>query len=115
MESKKDNSEKIQELQILEQNLRAISMQKQQIQIELNETLNALEELKKTNDEVYKMISGIMLKSSKEDLIKELNEKKKIIELRISSLTKQEDLIEAKSSELRKELSFSNKTSDSEN
>ncbi|MCX5704399.1 MAG: prefoldin subunit beta [Candidatus Omnitrophica bacterium] len=95
---------KIQELQILEQNLQNLLMQKQTVQIELNEVQNALNDLKKTEDEVYKVIGGVMLRSNKADLLKELSEKQKILELRIFSVEKQEKILEEKTGKLRKEL-----------
>ncbi len=95
---------KIQELQILEQNLQNQLMQKQTVQIELNEVVSALNDLKKTEDEVYKVIGGVMIRSNKADLLKELLEKQKILELRISSVEKQEKILEEKTGKLRKEL-----------
>jgi prefoldin beta subunit len=79
-------------------------MQKQTVQIELNEVQNALGDLKKTGDEVYKVIGGVMIRSNKADLLKELSEKQKILELRISTVEKQEKILEEKTGKLRKEL-----------
>ncbi|MEK6928635.1 MAG: prefoldin subunit beta [Nanoarchaeota archaeon] len=104
MDIDEETGRKIQELQILEQHLQGFLMDKQSFQIELNELLNALEEIKKTEDDVYKIIGGIMIKADKKELSKELDEKKKIFELRISSIEKQEKLIENKASYLRTEL-----------
>ena len=60
------NSEnKIQELQILEQTMQNVLIQKQSFQIELAETQGALEELEKTEDEVYKIIGQLMIKTEK--------------------------------------------------
>jgi prefoldin beta subunit len=99
-----ETAKKIQELQILEQNLQATLMQKQTIQVEASEVSNALNDLKKSDDEVYKIIGGIMLKSDKGALTKELDEKKKILSLRISSIEKQEKIFEEKAEKLRKEV-----------
>lgn len=67
-------------------------MQKQQVEIEIVETDRALEELKKigTQDPVYKSAGPILIKSQKEDLIKELGEKKELSNTRVMVLTKQE-------------------------
>lgn len=97
-------SEKIQELQIIERNLQGFAMEKQSFQVELNEITNALTELSKSGDEVYKILGGLMIKSEKNSLSKDLNDKKKILELRISSVEKQEKSIEEKSDKLRKEI-----------
>tara|TARA_Y100000310_G_scaffold10531_1_gene11221 strand:+ start:105 stop:455 length:351 start_codon:yes stop_codon:yes gene_type:complete len=100
----KETTQKIQELQILEQNLQNFLAQKQAIQSELNETLNALEELKNSGDEAYKIVSGIMIKSDKKTLSTELEEKKKLLDLRVSSIEKQEALIEKKALSLKEEV-----------
>ena len=94
---------KIQELQILEQNLQNLSMQKQALEMELSEIENALSELESSGDEVYKVAGPIMLKSNKDKISQDLKEKKKLIQLRTSSVEKQESLINTKAEELRKE------------
>ena len=96
--------QKLQELQVLEHNLQALLMQKQAFQLELNESLNALDEVRKTNDTIYKMVGSIMVIVDKNDTIKELEEKKKLLEMRSDSITKQEHLIEAKARELQQEI-----------
>jgi len=48
-----ETQKKIQELQILEHNLQNLMMQKQAFQLELNETVNALEEVKKKQKMTY--------------------------------------------------------------
>jgi prefoldin beta subunit len=84
--------EQLSRLQQLQQNLQAIMMQKQQVEIEIVETDRALEELKKigTQDPVYKSAGPILIKSQKEDLIKELGEKKELSNTRVMVLAKQE-------------------------
>jgi prefoldin beta subunit len=90
MKINKETEEKIQELQILEQNFQNISLQRQAFQMELNETESALLELSKSDDEVYKIVGQIMFKANKKETEKELEEKKHIISLRLKSLDKQE-------------------------
>ncbi len=108
------DQKKIQELQMLDQQTQIFLAQKQASQVELNETANALQEIKKSN-EAYKIIGNIMIKASPNDLKKDLEEKKKIIDLRISSMEKQEKIMEEKSSELRKEINDSLESKDSTN
>lgn len=109
MNFSKESSEKIHELQVLEHHLQNFLAQKQNIQLELNEILNALEELKKSPEEVYKVLSGIMIKSDSAELTTELKEKKKLSELRISSIEKQEKLLEEKAQELKNQITKSMK------
>jgi prefoldin beta subunit len=84
--------EQLSRLQQLQQNLQAIMMQKQQVEIEIVETDRALEELKRigTEDIVYKSAGPLLIKSKKEDLLKELGEKKELSNTRVMVLTKQE-------------------------
>ena len=91
-------------MQVLESYLQNFLAQKQAVQIELNEVDNALGELKDSDEEVDKVISGIMLKSSKEKLSKDLSEKKKTMEMKIDSLEKQEKLLDKNASDLRMEV-----------
>ena len=102
-----NESSLIEELRAIEQNLQHISSQKQSNQIDLNEVNNALEELNKTSDEVFKIVSGLMLKIEKSDALKDLDEKRKLLEMRISSIEKQEKLLEKKAEELKTELTQS--------
>lgn len=104
MDFSKDVEEKIEELRYIESNSQNILMQKQNSQIELNEINNALEEVKKSSGDVYKVSSNIMIKANKNDVIKELEEKKKVLEIRISSIEKQEDQLDEKSEKLKKEV-----------
>jgi prefoldin beta subunit len=95
---------KIQELQILEQNLQNLLMQKQSVQIELAEFENALSELKKSGEEVYKIVGGLMVRSNKAALTADLEEKKKIMSLRVSSIEKQEKILDEKAEIFKKEI-----------
>lgn len=102
-----DINSQMQELQFIEQQIQGFMMQKQGVQIESNEISNALNELEKTKDEVYKILSGAMIKSNKEDLIKELKEKKRKAEMKIDAISKQEKILEHRADELKEELNAS--------
>lgn len=104
MKINKEMQEKIQELQILEQNLQNLLLQKQAFQMELNETELALRELEQAKGDSYKIIGQIMIKTDKKDLSKELEEKKKIIELRINAIEKQEAILTEKLAKSRQEI-----------
>ena len=100
----KETQEKIQELQAYEQNLQGLLMQKQAFQMELTETENALSEISNSKEDIFKLIGNIMIKTSKEDLEKELAEKKKLLELRLKSIDKQENLMSEKLNSLRQDI-----------
>src|SRR5215218_265603 len=60
--------EQVSRLQQLQQNLQAIMMQKQQLEVEMVETDRALQELKKTtpDDAIYKNAGSVLIKAKKE-------------------------------------------------
>lgn len=84
--------EQVARLQQLQQNLQSIAMQKQHLETEQLETERALEALKKANDNeaVYKVAGSILIKSTKTNLISELEEKKELANTRLTVLSKQE-------------------------
>jgi prefoldin beta subunit len=95
---------KIQEMQILEQKLQNSMMQRQSFEMELAETNSALEELKKSGDEVFKIIGQLMIKSEKSKIKEELLNKNKILEIRIKSFEKQEASLGEQLEKLRDEV-----------
>jgi prefoldin beta subunit len=95
---------KIQELQMLEQNLQNLLMQKQAFQIELSETNAALGEVEKTSDDVFKIIGQLMIKTDKTKMQDELKEKQKILNMRTDSLEKQEKGLTEQAEKLREEV-----------
>lgn len=97
------SSEKVNQLQVLQQNMQNILLQKQQIESQMTEVNSALSELKNT-DKAYKILGKVMLATSKEDLTKDLTEKKEVIELRLKTLTTQEESLKKNMEELQKEV-----------
>ncbi|RMF28575.1 MAG: prefoldin subunit beta [Candidatus Nitrosothermus koennekii] len=90
----------------LQQNLQAILMQKQQLEIEIAEIDKALEELKKAGEEdsVYKAAGPILIKANKDEVIKELEEKKELANTRNTVLSKQESRIKESLKEAQSKL-----------
>ena len=84
--------EQLMKLQQSQQNLQAIMQQKQQIEMERIENEKSLEELRKASDDdmVYKHAGSILIKSTKKDLIEEIEERKELTITRSIVLEKQE-------------------------
>ena len=99
-----NSSELAQEMRVLEQQRQQLVMQRQSLQFEENQIVNATVEVKKTNDDVYRMLSGAMIKTSKPELLKELEDKQKTITIHLVAIDKQEKLLDSRLSELQKEL-----------
>jgi prefoldin beta subunit len=76
----------------IQQNLQAILIQKQQVELELSETEKALEELGKATDSeaIYKFAGNLLVKVKKDSVVKELSEKKELGNTRKMVLAKQE-------------------------
>lgn len=86
----------------LQQNLQAILVQKQQVELEMTDTERTINELKKVGPEetVYKYAGSVLIKVRRDDMLKELEERREIGNTRSLVLAKQE----ARARESAKEL-----------
>jgi len=84
--------EQIMKLQQTQQSLQSIMTQKQHLEIEKAETTKALEELKKIadGDAVFKQAGTVLIKSTKQGSIDELEERIEMAKTRTTVLDKQE-------------------------
>ena len=89
--------DKISRLQSMEQNVQQYVMRRQQFSQQLMEIESALKELE-SSPEAYKIVGNIMVKTSKDQL------KKELADMRIQSLDKQEQKVAEKVEELKKEV-----------
>lgn len=80
------------QMQTFQQQLQNVALQKESLSVQNVEIEKALEELRKLkeNEDVYKAIGPILVKSTKKDLEKDLKEKKETIDVRLKSMDKQE-------------------------
>lgn len=99
----KDIQEKINQMQIVQQNMQNFAVQRQQFQMQQTETESALAEIQKT-DKAYKIIGNIMVFVSKDDLSNELEEKKQMIDIRVKNIEKQENKLREKAEDIQKEI-----------
>src|SRR3989344_2215370 len=103
MKIDKETEHEIQQLQLLEQNMQNFLLQKQQFQSQLIEVDSALEEIK-DKKEAYKIIGNIMVNTTKEELEKDLKKKKKMLDIKIRTLEKQEEKIKEKQKKIQEEV-----------
>ncbi len=98
--------EQLVRLQQLQQTLQSVVTQKQQLELELNETDKALSELEKSTDEtpVYKSVGSILVKSNKQTLLGELKERKELLTTRVTVLGKQEERTRERLKEIQEKL-----------
>ena len=101
----KETQQKIRELQVLEQNFQQLLMQKNAFSMEADEVNYVLAELKKTKGEVSRIVGNmVIIKSTKEEIKKELEKKKGLIEIRMKSIEEQEKVFNDRIENLRKEI-----------
>ena len=98
--------EQLVRLQQMQQTLQSVASQKQQLELELNETDKALSELDRSTDEtpVYKSVGSILVKSNKQTLIGELKERKDLLTTRVTVLGKQEERTRERLKEMQEKL-----------
>ncbi len=84
--------EQLMKMQQSQQSLQSLMTQKQHLEIEKAETEKALEELKKVTDgdTVFKQAGTVLIKSKKQELIDELEERIELTKTRVVVLDKQE-------------------------
>jgi prefoldin beta subunit len=98
--------ERLLRLQQLQRNLQTISAQKQQVELELTETDQALTELESLTEKavIYKSIGSLLVKSEKTKVETELKERKELLDTRIQVLGKQEERLRTQFNQLQAKL-----------
>ena len=98
--------ERLLRLQQLQQTLQQIMTSKQQLELELTEIEQALNEMEKIDDTViiYKSIGSLMVKAEKAKVTTELNERKELLNTRVTVLGKQEERMRSQVKELQNKL-----------
>ena len=98
-----DEKAAFEQLQMLEQNMNVILSQKQQFVMQQAEIEVALSELAKTKT-AYKIVGNIMVTADQNALIKELTAKKEVLNVRITTLEKQETKFKEKAAALQQDV-----------
>ena len=90
----------------LQQNLQAILVQKQQVGVESAEVEKALAELTKMGSDgiVYKSAGSLLVKVNKDDIQKELQERKDLANTRSAVLAKQEQRVRESAKEVQNKI-----------
>jgi prefoldin beta subunit len=88
---------------MIEETLQHYSASRQTFHSQLLELDSSLNELSDKST-AYKIIGAIMVEKTSDELRKELMDKKKTVEIRISNIEKQEDKVKQKFESLQKEI-----------
>ena len=99
----KETKAKISKLQILEQRIQSLIMQKQNFQSQTLEIENALGEIGDAK-ETYKIVGNVMVSVDRNELKKDLTSKKEIADLKLKNIEKEEKKLRGEAEELQKEV-----------
>jgi len=99
------NAELLNQAQMYQQQIQGMEAQKEALNMQLMEIGNAVDELEKTKEkEVYKIAGPLIIKSKKEEVQKDMNEKKELIKTRLGIIEKSEKKLKSKMEELKEQL-----------
>lgn len=98
--------ERLLRLQQVQRNLQTILTQKQQVELELSETEQAITELGTMTKEsvIYKSIGSLLVKSKKRKVEADLKERKELLDTRVEVLAKQEERLRSQMTQLQTKL-----------
>jgi len=94
------------QLQQLQQQAQSVMTQKSQIEALLRETEAALKELEKSSEDavIYKSVGELLFIAEKQKLAEELKERKDMMDLRLKTISKQEERIQGRFTQLQEQL-----------
>lgn len=98
------------QLQQAEEQIRTVSVTKQQLELQLNEISKALKELENVSEGIYRSIGGLMIPVEKDRVTEELSEKKETLDVKIQSLGKQESRLRDRIQNLQQQIQSSLKS-----
>ena len=98
--------ERLQRLQNLQNTLQQLLVQKQRVEIEIMESDKALKTLKETTSEskVFKSVGAVLVEKPRDDVIKELEDRREFLDMRMKVIVKQEDKTREKMTGLQETL-----------
>lgn len=96
----------IRQLQQLQQQLQALISQKNQVELMLKEADATFEELEKVDEEamIYKNVGNLLIKSKKDQVKIDLEEKKETYDMRLKALVRQEERVKKRFDQLQEQL-----------
>jgi len=101
-----DTRERLLRLQQLQNTLQTLVTQRQRLEAELNETERALKALEEVSSEkkIYKSVGALLVEKEKKAVVQELIERKELLNIRVKTMSSQEDKTQRRVQELQKTL-----------
>ena len=106
MDIQQNVQEQLNQFQQVQQQAQSVAMQKQTVNLQINESKKALDELSKTSEdqEVYKTAGPLLIKTTKDETESELKDNIEMLEIRQKTIEKQEKRISSRLEELQASL-----------
>jgi len=104
MKLSKETEQQIAEFQGLQGQLQSVMIQKQQVQTQVDELAQASEELKSAKGAVFRSAGTLLIQSTREEAEKDVAEKKELYSVRANALSRQEERLKARLTELKQKL-----------
>ncbi len=94
------------QLQQVQQQLQIVISQRIQIENSLKEVENAIQEVEKVESDtaIFKSVGTVLVRTNKDEILKELKEKKETFEVRIKALERQEERLKERLQDLQKKI-----------
>ncbi|MFA0822125.1 MAG: prefoldin subunit beta [Methanomethylovorans sp.] len=96
----------IAQLQQVQQQAQSLAIQKSQMETLQKESELALEEVEKLSDDavIYRTVGDLQIKSDKQETVSKLKEKIETLSLRLQSISRQEERISKRFTQLQEQL-----------
>lgn len=96
----------IAQLQQVQQQVQALTMQKSQIEAMQKESKMALDELGRLADDavIYRNVGELVIKTNKEESISKLKDREETLSLRLQSITRQEERLTTRFKQLQEQI-----------
>ncbi|MDE1846539.1 MAG: prefoldin subunit [Candidatus Micrarchaeota archaeon] len=94
----------IRDYQMVQEQMRNFQIQVEQLQMQSNELQTAKEEVGKATGKVYVAIGGVIVETSKETALKNIDEKSETSTVRLQSANKQLNELRAREKQLREKI-----------
>lgn len=94
----------LKDYQITQEQLRTVAMQLEQLQAQKLEMERAKEELEKASGKVYFSVGGVIVETTKEKALSDINDRHELTAARLQSINKQYTDIRAREKQLNEEL-----------
>ncbi|AKB77232.1 Prefoldin beta subunit [Methanosarcina horonobensis HB-1 = JCM 15518] len=96
----------IAQLQQVQQQVQALTMQKSQIEAMQKESKMALDELERLADDavIYRNVGELVIKTSKEESVSKLKDREETLSLRLQSISRQEERLTTRFKQLQEQI-----------